>query len=93
MFLRGLKFSRFKGEKSEWTIEGKPIEDKKSEWFTLADINLIVGKNASGKSKTVDAIRQIADLISGEVKLSNLRYNTSEYFLDFEDIILEIEKD
>lgn len=85
MFLKGLKFSRYKGEKNEWSIEGKPTKKQNNDQLTLSDINLIVGKNASGKSKTIAAIRQIADLISGEVKLSHLRHNTSEYFLEFDD--------
>ncbi len=88
MVLREFKFTRFKGEKNEWSIEGKPDGSGIAQPLTLENINLIVGLNASGKSRTVDAIRRIADLISGEVRLSNLegmRFSTVDYALRFED--------
>ncbi len=97
MILKALKFTRFQGEINEWSIEGKPVEGELSQWLTLENINLIVGKNASGKSRTIDAIRQIADLVSGEAKLSiynKLGYGTATYHLKFsnknKDIIYHI---
>lgn len=88
MVLKEIRFIRNKGEKNEWRIEGKPDESGIAQPLTLENINLIVGLNASGKSRTVDAIRRIADLVSGEVKLSNLegmRFDTVQYSLKFED--------
>jgi AAA15 family ATPase/GTPase len=82
MNLEAIKFCRFKGEKSEWSIEGKPQDGQFQQWLTLRDINLIVGKNATGKSRTIDAIRHIADLVSSDVKLSQLYalgFGTAEY--------------
>ena len=86
MNLEAMKFCRFKGEKSEWSIEGKPQDGQSQQWLTLRDINLIVGKNATGKSRTIDAIRHIADLVSSDVKLSQLYasgFGTAEYYLKF----------
>ena len=86
MNLEAIKFCRFKGEKSEWSIEGKPQDGQFQQWLTLRDINLIVGKNATGKSRTIDAIRHIADLVSSDVKLSQLYafgFGTAEYYLKF----------
>jgi predicted ATPase len=57
--------------------DGQPVSFQK--------INLIVGKNATGKSKTINVIRQLSDLLSGDVKLSQLMYNTSSYDLLFDD--------
>lgn len=88
MQLKSILFSRFKGEAQEWNIEGRDIDGKFNQPLSFGDINLIVGKNASGKSKTIDAIRHIADLISGDVKLSRLQqigYGTAEYNLIFEE--------
>ena len=88
MNLKAIKFSRFKGEINEWSIEGKPINGIYDQWLTFEDINLIVGKNASGKSRTIDAIRQLADLVSGDAKLSQfnaLGYGTAEYSLEFDN--------
>lgn len=83
MILQSIKYCRLKGEKGEWCIEGRPIKNNKSQWLTFEPINLIVGKNASGKTKTVFAIRQIASLLSGEIKPSQLLMNTLSYELKF----------
>jgi predicted ATPase len=87
MILKELKFCRFDGEKSEWSIEGKPLNEEDRQPLTLENINLIVGKNATGKSRTIEAIRQIADLLAGDVKLKQLNaigYGTAKYFLKFD---------
>ncbi|MEY4928132.1 MAG: hypothetical protein RI894_2570 [Bacteroidota bacterium] len=80
-----MKFSRFPKEKHEWSLEGKPIDGVHGQWATFENINLVVGKNATGKSKTVDTIRQLSDLLSGAVKLSNLRYDNGIYQAKFDD--------
>jgi len=85
MFLKNIKFCRFKGTKYEWSMEGKPINGQYEQPIDFQNINLIVGKNATGKSKTVLAIRQLSDLLSGDVKLSNLVYDAASYELLFED--------
>ena len=93
MVLKEIRFIRNKGEKNEWRIEGKPDESGIAQPLTLENINLIVGLNASGKSRTVDAIRRIADLVSGEVKLSNLegmRFDTVQYSLKFENSTVQV---
>jgi energy-coupling factor transporter ATP-binding protein EcfA2 len=88
MQLKEIKFSRFKGQPNEWAIEGRPQEGKFEQWLSFDKITLITGKNASGKTKTVDAIRYIADLLSGDVQLFQLAllgYGTAEYHLKFND--------
>jgi AAA15 family ATPase/GTPase len=88
MNLKEFKFCRFKGETNEWSIEGKPQNNYFEQWFTLGNINLVVGKNATGKSRTIDAIRYIADLVANDIKLSQLKllgYSSAEYHLKFND--------
>jgi AAA15 family ATPase/GTPase len=85
MFLREMKFCRFKGQVAEWSMEGKPENDINDRPVTFQAINLVVGKNATGKSNVVNAIRQLADLLSGDRKLSELMHNTSIYDLLFEN--------
>ncbi|TAG01970.1 MAG: ATP-binding protein [Cytophagia bacterium] len=85
MFLKNIKFCRFKGQKYEWSMEGKPINGLVGQPVTFKEINLVVGKNATGKSKTINVIRQLSDLLSGDVKLSQLMYDTSIYDLLFDD--------
>jgi AAA15 family ATPase/GTPase len=82
MILKAIKYCRNKADKNEWTIRGHPIDN---EWLDFNQINLIVGKNASGKTKTIQIIREMADLLAGDTKLSQLIYDTSTYELMFED--------
>lgn len=85
MNLKSIKFCRFKGQKYEWSMEGKPLNGLIGQSVVFQQINLIVGKNATGKSKTINVIRQLSDLLSGEDKLSQLWYDTSIYDLLFDD--------
>jgi energy-coupling factor transporter ATP-binding protein EcfA2 len=88
MRLTEMKFSRFKGQANEWRIEGRPVNEQYEQWLSFEQLTLIVGKNASGKSKTLDAVRHIADLFCGDVQLSRLRdmgLGTAEYQLRFDD--------
>ena len=90
MNLKAIKFSRFSGQPYEWYIEGKPENSIYNQWVTFENINLIVGKNATGKSKTINALGQLADLLADNVKLSELVYKTSTYDLLFDNNGIEI---
>lgn len=85
MFLKNIKFCRFKGQKYEWSMESKPMNGLIGQPVTFQEINLVVGKNATGKSKTINTIRQLSDLLSGDMKFSQLMYDTSTYDLLFDD--------
>ena len=64
----------------EWKIcsnDSHPIE--------LQTINLVVGKNASGKSSVVRVIRTLADLLCGETTPNKLLYSTASFDVTFED--------
>jgi len=87
MILKSIKYCRNKGEENEWNITNPTGE----EWLNLNQVNLIVGRNASGKTKTINIIREISDLLSGDIKLSELIHNTSKYELIFEDANEKIE--
>lgn len=85
MFLKNIKFCRFKGQQYEWSIEGKPLNGVDEQPVSFQKINLVVGKNATGKSKTINTVRYLSDLLSGDVKVSQLPYRTSTYDLLFEN--------
>lgn len=55
MYLRYLDYSEFDGTQEEWSIEG----------FALKKINLLVGKNASGKTRALNIIANLGNMISG----------------------------
>jgi energy-coupling factor transporter ATP-binding protein EcfA2 len=72
MKLKSIQYSRNNGEPEEWQLEG----------CTLDDINLIVGKNATGKTRTLNVIASLTDLLAGE---KPLRYNCGHFKIVFEN--------
>jgi len=84
--LRTYGYAQYPKAPREWTLAG----------LTLGRINLVVGKNASGKSRTLSTINGLGDLVSGRRKPSDLSSGTYEatfehegrtlrYFLDICD--------
>lgn len=104
MILQALKYTRYAGEAHEWRIVGKETENNNS--FAYFDnINLLVGKNAAGKSRALAAIREIADLFAERISLNQVPHLTErfelvfvnetevyEYLLDFKRTIIIDEK-
>lgn len=83
MILKALKYTRFEGEPREWSIVGK--KDAVNNSFAyFGNFNLLVGKNASGKSRTLDVIRKIANLFSGRIILNEAVYSSEKFELIFE---------
>lgn len=85
MILKELKYTRFEGESFEWSIQGKPHTGANYPSVSFGQINLIVGKNATGKSKTIMTVRQLADLFSGKVDLSKLIFHSAKYEICFKN--------
>lgn len=56
MLLKKVKYSQFEGTDKEWSLLD----------FSPQKINLVVGKNAAGKTRTLNTISSLAHLISGE---------------------------
>ncbi|MFV0329731.1 MAG: ATP-binding protein [Dysgonomonas sp.] len=74
MIIRALKYTRYAGEPREWSIVGKD-----DDFAYFDNINLLIGKNASGKSRTLNVIREIANLLSGRINLKQA-FSPSEFF-------------
>lgn len=55
MKLKSIKYAEFEGTPQEWKLE----------CFSLADTNLLVGKNASGKSRILNIINALARHVAG----------------------------
>lgn len=100
MILNALKYTRYKGAPREWSIVGI-----NGDYAYFENINLLVGKNASGKSRTLNVIREIASLLSGKINLKETispaesfdlvfknETHKYRYLLDFKDqkVITEI---
>ena len=58
MRLKCLTFSELQGQDAEWFLDD----------LTLSQMNLLVGKNATGKSRTLNVIHFLSRLLSGEQK-------------------------
>lgn len=59
MRLKSLEYVEREGEPEEWTLSG----------LSLSEVNLLVGKNASGKSRILNIIHNVGQLISGQRKI------------------------
>lgn len=59
MQLESITYAQFEGKPEEWRITD----------FSFGNINLIVGKNATGKSRTLNIIQALGNLVSGDIKL------------------------
>ncbi len=55
MYLKSVKYSEYEDDTRAWFLEG----------LSLGAKNLIVGKNASGKTRTLNVISALANLLVG----------------------------
>jgi hypothetical protein len=70
MQLESITYAQFEGKPEEWRITD----------FSFGNMNLIVGKNATGKSRTLNIISALGNLVSGDLKL---RYKSGSYKVVF----------
>ncbi len=84
MYLRKLTFRENEGKKIEWLIDD----------VHLGKINLIVGQNSSGKTRTLNALSDLVDLLTGSsfVPKVNGRYEVL-FLKDEKEVLLECEYD
>ncbi len=73
MRLQSIKYEEFEGGDQEWILEG----------LTLGSINLLVGKNATGKSRTLRVIVGLAQLLCG--LRSPAHFSTGKYEVCFQN--------
>src|SRR5258708_5305471 len=58
MQLKSMTYAEFEGKPQAWQLEG----------LTLGPINLLVGKNATGKTRALNVISSLARLLANEAK-------------------------
>lgn len=71
MILRSIKYKEFEASNRKWEISD----------LKLGQINLVVGKNAAGKSRTLNMIKGLANIISEYDKLA---FTSGDYLALFE---------
>lgn len=82
MKIKSISYIREQDRPNAWVLKGDPNSDSP---LYLNDINLIIGQNASGKSNTIEAIRNLADLLCGDQTLRNIDRKTASYNVVFEN--------
>jgi predicted ATPase len=92
MIVKSVRYSEYSGKKEAWHLDE----------FFLEKINLIVGRNATGKTRTLNLISNLSNLISGDKKLIfksgdyKIRFSDKsekiEYFLKYENAKIQKEK-
>lgn len=75
--LKSVEFVEWEGTSQEWSIEG----------LVLRERNLLVGKNASGKSRTLNIISVLALILSGQKKPPLSGKYSIEY--DYDDKVIK----
>lgn len=80
MIIKALKYTRYAGEPRQWSIIGN-----NDDYAYFDNTNLLVGKNSSGKSRTLDVIKEIAKLVSDKTTLLDIACKTETFDLKFED--------
>lgn len=82
MYLRKLTFRENEGKKIEWLIDH----------VYLGKINLIVGQNSSGKTRTLNALSDLVDLLTGSNLVPKINGRYEVLFLkDEKEVLLECE--
>lgn len=61
IILKSISFSKLKGRPLEWSVEG----------LELGHVNLLVGKNSTGKSRVLNIIGHLAKQFQNEKRLAN----------------------
>jgi energy-coupling factor transporter ATP-binding protein EcfA2 len=77
--LRTYAYTQWPTTTREWVLSG----------LTLGGINLVVGKNASGKSRTLSTINGLGDIVSGRRKPSDLTTGTFKATFDHQGRTLQ----
>ncbi len=71
MLLESIEYTQFAGRPNEWRLEG----------CSLGSINLIVGQNATGKTRILNIIGGLANLLSGDGKVP---FRSGDYEVRFQ---------
>jgi AAA15 family ATPase/GTPase len=80
MILKALKYkSSWLGD---WSIVSGTTND---EFVAFENINLIVGRNASGKTRFIDALRWLSDLLEADSRIEVLEDEATCFELSFKD--------
>jgi AAA15 family ATPase/GTPase len=82
MILKALKYSGTKPGPDFWSIVGGGIN---SDFVEFENINLIVGRNASGKTRIMQLIRWISDLLYNDSTIGVIHRKNNSFEVNFQD--------
>ncbi|MBX3017859.1 MAG: ATP-binding protein [Bdellovibrionaceae bacterium] len=72
MFLKSLSYSELEGTGYAWELQG----------LSLGQVNLVVGKNAKGKTRTLNVITGLGKLLGAQLEL---QWSSGHYDAEFSD--------
>ena len=78
MRLKSIKYTEFEELPKEWALDN----------FSLEAINLVVGKNATGKTRSLNLISNLAQILSGRKKPSELITGNFDVLFEHGDCVL-----
>ncbi len=71
MKLKSIQFTEYEDKPKQWRLED----------CTLSDMDIIVGQNATGKTRTLNAIATLTMLLAGELKIMDNAGNFTVIFV------------
>jgi recombinational DNA repair ATPase RecF len=77
MILKCFDYSEFSGQPNAWSVKKFLLNDK---------VNLLVGKNASGKSRTLDRINWLGNMLTGLSPRSMDMVDAASFSVEYNDI-------
>lgn len=81
MILKALKY-----KSTQWYMSWSIVSGTtKNEFVEFENINLIVGRNASGKTRMIEALRHISDILDSDSKMEIKKENATTFEVIFQD--------
>jgi energy-coupling factor transporter ATP-binding protein EcfA2 len=76
MILQKFEYSEFDGQPNAWTLKDFSLHEK---------VNLLVGKNATGKSRTIDSMFALSNLLIGQQYVSYEIIDSARFSASFKE--------
>lgn len=84
MVIKGIKYNRYPNTSRSWRIVGKD-DNQNEDYAYFNNLNLLIGKNATGKSRTLRAIFELANLICGRQLIKDTVYQSQQFDVLFDN--------
>lgn len=83
MIIKAFKYVRYSDSPREWKIVGKDSGNN-DDYVYFNNLNLLVSRNGGGKSRTLNVIRELADLLASKKTVNDIIFSTQYFDFLFE---------